>query len=349
MQKSDEIDITDFNQLEGVGPATSKALKNVGKYSTILEVAGSLVNELAERCDIKPTAAQEIIQAANDFLTEKGFLNSIMRNGLEDLQRRESVFKISTGASVLDELLNGGIESKAITEFYAKNGIGKTQVCFCTAIQCTLPLEQGGLDGNVLYIDTEGAYRPNRIREICAARGYDANRVLSKITIVSANYKASLMYIVDHLPKTVEEKKIKLIIIDSIIALFRAEYGGRGELAPRMQQIGSIMHKLSRITDVHDVAVLITNQMQDNVDGFSKVKAIPCGGNTLGHASTYRIEIKKGEKGLRKAFVAKSPQSGNESVEFKITPMGIENAEKKKKSKIDEELEQEDIDDESEE
>ena len=330
--KTDEIDISDFTKLQGVGEAGSRALKRIGNYSTILEVAGSLVSELAERCHIKPTAAQEIIQSANEFLTEKGYLNSLMRNGLEDFERRQNIFKISTGSSTVDELLGGGIESRAITEFFAMNGVGKTQICLATAIQTTLPVEQGGLDGNVLYIDTEGAYRPNRIRQICAARGYDSNRVLSKFNIYSANYKASLEYIVNQLPKLVEERKIKLIIVDSIIALFRAEYGGRGELASRMQKIGEIMHKLSRITDIHDVAILITNQMQDNVDGFSRVKHVPCGGNTLGHASTYRIELKKGEKGLRIAKIYKSPQSGNDSVEFKITEMGIENAEKKKKS-----------------
>lgn len=345
-QQQDEIDITDFNQLKGIGPATSKALKKVGHYSTILEIAGSLVNELAERCDIKPTAAEDIIDSANDFLTEKGFLNSVMRNGLEDLERRQSIFKISTGAPVLDELLNGGIESKSITEFHAMNGVGKTQVSMCVAIQTTLPVEQGGLDGNVLYIDTEGAYRPNRIKQICAARGYDANRVLSKITIISANYKQSLVYYVDQLPKIVDEKKIKLIIIDSIIALFRAEYGGRGELATRMQTIGSIIHKLSRLTDIHDIAILITNQMQDNVSGYGATR-IPCGGHTLGHACTYRIELKKGEKGLREARIYKSPESGNDEVEFKITDMGIENAEKKKNKKS--KSEEEDAENESEE
>ncbi|MDR4491340.1 MAG: DNA repair and recombination protein RadA [Candidatus Nitrosocosmicus sp.] len=327
---NDEINITDFKQLEGISPQTIRVLK--GHYSSILELALSLPDDVKVKTHISPELSLEAVNAANDFLSKHDLIKSMMRNGLEDLERREQIFRISTGSSDLDELLNGGIESKAITEFFAPNGLGKTQLCLSVGIQAAIPKEQGGLDSNVIYIDTEGAYRPNRVKQICLARGYDPNDVLKKFTILTANYKANLLYIINELPKLVEEKKAKLIILDSIIALFRAEYGGRGELATRMQTIGSIMHKLSRITDIHDVAVLITNQMQDNVDGFSKIKKVPCGGNTLGHASTYRIELKKGEKGLRKAKIYKSPESDNEEVEFKITDKGIVDAVKKKES-----------------
>lgn len=42
------------------------------------------------------------------------------------LQKRSAVRRISTGSKALNEILNGGIESQSITEFYGEFRSGKT-------------------------------------------------------------------------------------------------------------------------------------------------------------------------------------------------------------------------------
>lgn len=49
-------------------------------------------------------------------------------------------------------------------------------------------------------------------------------------------------------------------IIDSIIALFRVDYSGRGELAERQQKLGRMLSKLTKIAEEFNIAVVITNQ-----------------------------------------------------------------------------------------
>lgn len=333
MTKSDdEINITDFTQLNGVGPETAKKLRLTGDYFTITEIAAAIPEELSKNTEINPTLSKTIVEEANHFLQEKGFIGSKIRSALDDVERRSSLFKISTGSTTLNGLLSGGIEEGSITEIFGVNGGGKTQICHTVAMNATLPVENGGQDGNVLYIDTEGAFRGNRIKQMCLALGHDPSEVLKRIKVISTQYKAEFLLTINELPKKVEENKYKLIIVDSIIALFRGEYGGMGELAARQQSLGSVIHKLSRITDIYHPAVLITNQMQDFVSQFGGGGKIPCGGNTLGHASTYRIKLGTDSKThYRTATIYKSPESDNETVSFHVTEKGVVDVPTKKK------------------
>ena len=74
----------------------------------------------------------------------------------KDYQQRKKVLRLSTGSNSLDQLLFGGIETHAVTEFYGLSGVGKTQVCY-TLLVIAAGNEK---DGKVLYIDTEHKFRP---------------------------------------------------------------------------------------------------------------------------------------------------------------------------------------------
>lgn len=50
-------------------------------------------------------------------------------------------------------------------------------------------------------------------------------------------------------------------IVDSVTALFRVDYSGRGELAERQQKLGRMMSKLQKIAEEFNIAVFITNQV----------------------------------------------------------------------------------------
>ncbi len=121
---------------------------------------------------------------------------------------------------------------------------------------------------------------------------------------------------------------VRLVIVDSLMAHFRAEYVGRESLAVRQQKLNQHLHSLQQIANTYNVAVFLTNQVQAKPDSFfgSPTKAI--GGHVLGHASTYRIWLKKGlaKKGLagkRIARLVDSPHLPEGECVFKITSEGI--------------------------
>ena len=101
--------------------------------------------------------------------------------------KRESLFcAASTGSKSLDELLLGGIETQAITEFYGEFGSGKSQICHTLCVTAQQPVEQGGLGSGAILIDTEGTFRPERVDQIARARGLDPSEILKKVAICKA-------------------------------------------------------------------------------------------------------------------------------------------------------------------
>jgi len=95
-----------------------------------------------------------------------------------------------------------------------------------------------------------------------------------------------------------DEFPVRLLAVDSLTAHFRAEYVGRGELAPRQQKLNRHIHDLLRIGSLQNAAILVMNQVQSNPDSYFGDPTKPVGGNILGHASNVRIYLKnsKGTK-----------------------------------------------------
>jgi DNA repair protein RadA len=137
--------------------------------------------------------------------------------------------------------------------------------------------------------------------------------------------------IIRDLGKSIEEYKAKLVIVDSIIALHRAEFIGRGTLAERQQRLNTMLHKLSRLAEVHNIAVVVTNQVQSQPDDFfsggNGLRAT--GGNIMGHASTYRIFLRKAGP-TRIAIMIDSPCHAYNQTRFAITEAGIQDIQEDK-------------------
>jgi DNA repair protein RadA len=90
-----------------------------------------------------------------------------------------------------------------------------------------------------------------------------------------------------------------MVCVDSLTAHFRAEYVGRGELAPRQQKLNKHLHDLTRVATLYNTAVLVTNQVQSNPDSFFGDPTKPIGGNILGHKSTFRLYLRQ-SKGTKR-------------------------------------------------
>jgi len=314
MEKMYDKKITTIGELPGVGPATAEKLINAG-FDNLLSIAVSSPGEMVEIAGVSEVVARKMIQAAREAL-EMGF-----SSGNELLKKRERVERISTGSNALDGILGGGIETGAITEMFGEFGSGKTQLAHALCVNVI----KKDPEAVVVYIDTESTFRPERIKQFAEAAGLDAESVLKNIKVARAYNSDHQMLLVEKIEELIKKQglKVKLVIVDSLTAHFRAEFIGRGTLAERQQKINKHMHTLLKIADTYNLAVYVTNQVMARPDVFFGDPTAAIGGHIVAHASTYRVYLRKGTKGTRVAKMIDSPNLPEAEATFIIDENGI--------------------------
>lgn len=312
-EKAGEISIED---LPGIGPKGAEKLRSAG-YEDLMSVAASSPGELAGICDIGNATAEKIIAAAREKL-DMGF-----KSADEILDRRKVVGKITTGSKALDDLLGGGVETQAITEAHGAFGSGKSQIGFQLAVNVQLPKEKGGLNGRCIFIDTESTFRPERIMQIAEQNGLDPKKVLKNIFVAKAYNSDHQIVLAEKAKELINDKNIRLIVIDSLMSHFRSDYTGRGELAPRQQKLNRHMHALQKMADTHNIAIYVTNQVMARPDMLFGDPTAAIGGHIVGHASTYRLYLRKSKATTRIARLIDSPSLPEGEAVFKVSEKGV--------------------------
>jgi DNA repair protein RadA len=311
--KKKEFNLED---IPGVGPKFAEKLVELG-FTDPMSIAVASSGELASILEIGQATAGKIIVNVREML-EIGYMPAD-----KFLEQRKSVGRISTSSKALDVLLGGGIETQSITEAYGPFGSGKSQIGFQLSVNVQLPVEKGGLNGNCLYIDTEATFRPERIKQIAEAAGLDPDKALKNIFIARAYNSDHEVFLVEKCSEIIQEKNIKILIVDSLTSHFRADYVGRGELAPRQQKLNRLLHNLQRLADSHNIAVFVTNQVLANPAILFGDPTMPIGGHVLAHQATYRVYLRKSSGDKRIAKMMDSPNLPPGECVFKIAPEGV--------------------------
>ncbi|ABK14673.1 MAG: DNA repair and recombination protein RadA [Methanothrix sp.] len=317
-----------LEDLPGVGPATAEKLREAG-FTTIEAVAVASPGELVAAAEVGEATAAKIIAAAREAADIGGF-----ETGDQVLERRKLVGKITTGSRNFDELLGGGMETQAIVELYGEFGSGKTQVAHQLAVNVQLPPELGGLNGSAIIIDTENTFRPERISQMVMGlraiddREWRPEDFLKNIHVARAynsNHQIllaeSAMELAESLRET--EHPVRLLIVDSVTAHFRAEYVGRGTLADRQQKLNKHLHDLMRFADLNNALILVTNQVMAKPDTFFGDPTKPVGGHVLGHTATFRVYLRKSKGDKRIARLVDSPSMPDGEAVFSVTMEGL--------------------------
>lgn len=275
-------------------------------------------------CKIKglsETKVEKIKEASNKLLTT-GFISA-----LTHADNRKCVQHITTGCTAFDQMLNGGISTMSMTEVFGEFRTGKTQLSHTLCVTAQLPLEMGGAAGKVAFIDTEGTFRPERIELIAQRFGLDPVTCLENISYVRALNSEHQHELVEKLGMYLAEGGYKLIIVDSIIALFRVDYSGRGELGERQQKLNQHLARLSRLAEDFNCAVFLTNQVQSDPGASALFASVdgrkPVGGHILAHASQTRILLRKGRGDERVAKIQDSPDCKESECTYCLTDGGV--------------------------
>jgi DNA repair protein RadA len=248
---------------------------------------------------------------------------------MEFAAKREEIFHITTGSKEFDKLLGGrGIETKAITEAFGAYGSGKSQLGFSLAINAQMPVEMGGAEGKSVYIDTEGTFRPERIRQMAEAKGMNPENVLKNILVARAFNSDHQILLVDKVGELIKGgEPIRLLVVDSLTAHFRAEFSGRGQLADRQQKLNKYLHNLMKIAEQFNLAVYVTNQVMANPAMMFGDPTTAIGGNIVGHASTFRLYLRRSKKNSRVAKLIDSPNLPDNECIFYVGNKGVSDEE----------------------
>jgi DNA repair protein RadA len=250
----------------------------------------------------------------------------------ELLEMRKSVLRLTSGSKVIDALLDGGLETQTITEFYGEYGTGKSQICHQLCVNVQLPPERGGLNGAALYVDSENTFRTERIVQMSKHLGLDPVQVAKNIIYAEAYTSDHQMFLLDHADEVIKENNVKLIIVDSLTAHFRSEYIGREMLAPRQQRLNKHMHKLIALARAFNAVAVVTNQVMAKPDVFFGDAVHPIGGHIVGHTSHTRVYLRRAAHGpVRIARLVSSPYLPEGEEIFKVTENGIEDVSEEEK------------------
>ncbi|MEK6904355.1 MAG: DNA repair and recombination protein RadA [Nanoarchaeota archaeon] len=310
-----------IEDLPGVGAATAEKLREAG-FDDLISIAVATPAEIVTASGVSEAIARKIIQTARSELS-MGF-----ESGVDLLKKRETLMRITTGSKALDALFGGGIESNGITECYGQYGAGKSAIAHQLAVNVQLPKEHGGTEGVAVWIDTESTFRPERIKQIAEALKIDSTKILQNIKVARAFNSDHQMLLAEKVDDLIKEGiPVKLVIVDSLMSHFRADFSGRGQLADRQQKLNKHIHRLLKLATTHNIVVYVTNQVMTRPDVFFGDPTEAVGGNVVGHGMTTRVYLRRGKKGTRVAKMVDSPYLGENEAIFRITENGISNAE----------------------
>ncbi len=306
-----------IEDLPGVGAATAEKLRESG-YDNVMAIAVASIGKLVEDAGVSESVARKMIQAARNSL-KMGFMS-----GEEVLAKRERVHKITTGSKNFDELLGGGFETGSIVECFGEFGSAKTQVAHLLAVNC----QKDDPSAVAVYIDTENTFRPERIRQLAEGAGLDPEKVLRNIKVARAYNTDHQMLLAEKISELIKNEglNVKVVIVDSLTAHFRAEFIGRGTLAERQQKLNKHMHTLLKLADMHNTLVYVTNQVQADPAQFFGDPTKAVGGHIVAHASTFRIYLRKGKKGSRVAKLIDAPSLPDGEAMFFVETQGLRDA-----------------------
>lgn len=315
--------MTELKLIKGIQSRHLKILTENG-VATAEALAMSSFKSISELEGIGEGTAKKLIWNARSALGMSDF------KAVSEFQENHEY--ISTGSLNFNAILGGGIETSFITEVFGPFKSGKTNLAHTLCVTTQLPKGKGGLSGSVVYIDSENTFSKEKIKRIAKRFGIKSENALSNIfhaRIYSSDHQAQMILEAE---KLVKEKNVRLIILDSLMALLRAEYIGIGMLPQRQAVLNKMIHALSRIGESYNTAILVTNQVAQQIKGmFSGIDAI--GGNIVAHGCHVRVMFKT--KGFasnnsleRKAIIVDAPDLPPEDCQFFITPAGIADTEK---------------------
>ena len=196
------------------------------------------------------------------------------------------------GLLKLDEAMKKGLPSSSLIEFVGPAGVGKSQMCFQLTLMVAAPLELGGLGSGIIYIDTENKFSSQRIAEMARTRwpfyfmpcnpdgkwppDQRLDQLMDRIKIICPKSTSDLQELLksSSFESVVLQSRVRLVVVDSVAALTRGEFGGGAgggwgsdSIMMRQEAIGGIASRLKYLAECIRIPVVVTNQVTTKFGG----------------------------------------------------------------------------------
>jgi len=326
----------EFEGISSITPAIATKLVKKG-INTVEALATQTFNDLKEKLGDVPD--QKILDIQAEVWKIKGYWFT-PASRLAEIRKQELVFPI--GCKALDDLLGGGIRSRAITEFVGAYAAGKTESLETLLVE-TLARNPSL---TAIFFDTEETFKDVRVSEIARSRGFDDQDILERTIYTPVWHTQHFQMMIDQADVLIKSRNVKLILIDSLTATLRAEYVGRETLWHRQQLLNKILRTLLNYAKAFNLAVVVTNQVVADPSAIftqDPVKRnVPVGGHILAHNAETRIYMRQSSKPT--VIIARLIDSSwlpPGECTCKITKKGIDNAEEEKEETRSEKTEKE--------
>ncbi|MBI4451939.1 DNA repair and recombination protein RadB [Candidatus Woesearchaeota archaeon] len=223
--------------------------------------------------------------------------------------------RVPTGSKILDLMLGGGYEKDAITTIYGPAGSGKTVLCLLAA----MTMSRSGK--KVIYVDTEGGFSVERLRQISESIKQDYKKILDNIIFLKPTSFEEQKKSFEKLKEIVNDK-IGLIIVDTIAMLYRLEMGKSEEYQDVNRELANQIAYLTEIARKKNIPILITNQVYADFDVPNKINIV--GGDILKYGSKCLVELQITPNGNRRCILRKARSIPEQKeILFKIVEGGI--------------------------
>jgi DNA repair protein RadA len=312
-----ELEIDRLKEIDG---SLKEQLKEAG-FKSIKDIVIRGPVEVAKSANLSLGEAAHLCHNASLLLEQLGVIpNSISNTGNNNSTTAKEY--ITTGSVEMDRLLGGkGVEIGAITEFYGRSWSGKTQICLSLCVM----VQKLHSDNKAIFLDTEGKFRPERVSQIAQKKGLNSDKYLQNTKHVRVYNTARLETVIqqDCCSEIAKDSGVKLLVVDSVTSLYRAEYGERHMLSQRQHQLLKVLHILQNMANSYNIAVVITNQVQTTPNEWTNNSDIPIGGNVIAHTSTFRIRLCGSNPDKMWAMLVSSPCYPQDDISFAINEAGI--------------------------
>jgi DNA repair protein RadB len=227
----------------------------------------------------------------------------------------------------LNKFLAGGYETDIISTIYGPGGSGKSNFVMCACVS------QAKKGNKVVFIDTEGSFSVERFVQIHGGEKEDIERDFQHILIMNPTSFAEQETAFENLLKWIKSKEISLIIVDSLVILYRLELGDAiktqdpKKIGDVNRKLANQLRSLNEIARKQKIPVLVTNQVYSSFvkEGVeeSVIKEINMvGGDLLKYWSKCLIELQH-SYGRRKAILQKHRSLPQKEFSFEIYKSGI--------------------------
>jgi len=238
----------------------------------------------------------------------------------------KKVDKISAGSYDLNTWLFGGYEQDIISMIAGPPGSGKTNFVLLAA--CS----QARKNKKVIFIDTEGGFSVDRVKQIVSKESLD--EILKNLLILSPTSFSEQVRVFQNLLSQIKKEQVGLIIVDGMAMLYRLELGDaiKDQDSDKIRQVNrevaKQMRTLAEIARKQHIPVIITNQVysefvsREDFEKGIKGEVNIVGGDLFRYWSKCILRLENND-GKRKVILVKHRSLPEKTMGFVIKDKGL--------------------------